>query len=150
MWDATRLVSDSWNSSKDTIDCFCCSRSELHEEELRACHHYPLQIRTADVPACPVHCYHFSVYLSSILFSLDLASSHEHIPPPFFSLDQGRMWPLVLNSHPTLQDTCCASQALSLLSGWDRALLPTWKMEVPAKWGAAVLLLSKSHSWSQW
>lgn len=49
---------------------------------------------SADVPACPVPCYHFYVYLSSILFFPDLVSSHEHILPPFFSLDEGRMWPL--------------------------------------------------------
>lgn len=97
MWDATRLVSDSWNSSKDSIDCFCCSRSELHEEELGVCHHYPLQIRTAgcseDVPARPVHCHHFTGLLSSCSvfswFSLQSWALSCHLSSPWMKLECG-------------------------------------------------------------
>lgn len=50
----------------------------LCKSRLRGC--------SADVPACPVHCYQFIVSLSSILFSLGLVFSHEHFHVTFLPL----------------------------------------------------------------
>lgn len=44
---------------------------------------------SADVPACPVHCYHFIVSFSSILFPLHLVFSHDHFHVVFPLLVSG-------------------------------------------------------------
>lgn len=151
MWDATRLVSGSWNSSKDAKDCFCCSRSELHEEELRACHHYPLQIRAERLLcrcpclSCSLLSLHRFLILHSVLswFSLQSWAFSCHLSSPWIRVGSGP-WLWITPGY-----LLCLTGAVPTTS-WDRTSAPTWKMEVPAKWGATVLLLSKPCCWSQW